>query len=76
MGVFGYGLWFRPSFPGWGLRCLQLGLDFGLHPTILGWGFGAWLVVCALRSYTAVHGSVVPCGRVCLGSGLGCTPPL
>ena len=30
-GVFGYGLWRRPSFTGWGLWCLWLGLGFGLH---------------------------------------------
>ena len=34
-GVFGYRLRLRLSFPGWGLRCLRLGLGFGLHPTIL-----------------------------------------
>ena len=30
-GVFGYGLWCRPSLAGWGLWCSWLGLGFGLH---------------------------------------------
>ena len=55
---------------------MRLGLGFGLHPTILGWGFGACVVVCALRLYPAVPGSGVRCGCVCLGSGFGCAPPL
>ena len=76
MGVFGYGLWFRPSFPGLGLRGLRLGLGFGLHLTILGWGFGACVAVCALRLYPAVPGSGVPCGPACWGSGPGCALPL
>ena len=29
-GVFGYGLWCRPSSAGWGLWCVWLGLGFGL----------------------------------------------
>ena len=76
VGVFGYGLWFRPSFPGWGLRCLRLDLGFGPFPTILGWGFGACVVACALHLYPASSGSSVLCGCVCLGSGFSCAPPL
>ena len=36
VGVFRYGLWCRPSFAGWGMPCLPLGLGFGLHPSFLG----------------------------------------
>ena len=74
--MYGYGLWFRPSIPGWRLWCMRLGLGFGLHPIILGWGFGACVVVCALCLYPAVAGSGVRCRCVCLGSGFGCAPPL
>ena len=55
---------------------LRLGLGFGLHPTILGWGFLACVVVCALRLYPAVPGSGVRCGRVYSGPGCGCAPLL
>ena len=55
---------------------MRLGLGFGLHPSILGWGFGACVVVCALRLYPAVPGLGVRCGCVCLGSGFSCAPPL
>ena len=34
------------------------------------------MVVCALRLYPVVPSSGVWCGRVCLGSGFGCAPPL
>ena len=57
----------NPASPGWGLRCLRLGLGFGLHPTILGWGFGACVPVCTVRMYPAVPGWGVRCGCVCLG---------
>ena len=44
-------------------------LGFGLHPAIPGWGFGACVVVCALRLHPAVPGSglgvcVCACTRV------------
>ena len=70
----GFGL--RPSIPGWGLWRGRLGLGFGLHSSIPGLGFGACVVVCALRLYPAFSGSAVRCGCVCLGSGFGCAPPL
>ena len=35
-GVFGYGLWCRPSLAGWGLWCLWFGFGFGLYPTFRG----------------------------------------
>ena len=76
MGVLGYGLRFCPSIPGFGLWCLRLGLGLVLHHTILGWSFGACVVVCRLHLYAAVPGSRVRCACVCLGSGFGCTPPL
>ena len=37
--VLGYGFWFRPTIPGWGLWCVRLGLGVGLHPALHGWGF-------------------------------------
>ena len=76
LGVFGYGFWFRSSFPRWGLRCLRLGLGFGLHPTCLGSGFGTCVAVCALLLLPAVPGSGVRCGRACWGPGFGYDPPL
>ena len=72
----GTGCSFAPPFPAGGLWCMRLGLCVDLHPTILGWDFGACVVVCALHLYHAVPGSGVPCRCVCLGSGFGCAPPL
>ena len=76
MGVFGYGVWFRPSIPGWGLWFLRLGFGFGLHPAIHGWAFEACVVLCALCLYPAVPGWGVRHGCVFLSSGCGCAPPL
>ena len=45
------------------------------HPANPCWGVGVCVFVCALRLYTAIPGSAVPCGCACWGSGLGCTPP-
>ena len=42
--MFGYGSWFRPSIPGWGFWRIRFGLGVGLHPTILGCGFGTCVV--------------------------------
>ena len=38
--------------------------------------WGVCVFVCALRLYPATPSWGVRCGRVCLGSGLGCAPPL
>ena len=38
--------------------------------------WGVCVLVCALRLYPATPGWGVWCGRVCLGSGFGCAPPL
>ena len=38
--------------------------------------WGLCVFVCALRVYSATPGWGVRCGGVCLGSGLGCAPPL
>ena len=38
--------------------------------------WGVCVLVCALRLYPATPGLGVRCGRVCLGSGFGCAPPL
>ena len=38
--------------------------------------WGVCVIVCALRLYPATPGWGVPCGCVCLGSGVGCAPPL
>ena len=69
VGVFGHGLWCCPSFAGWGLRCLRLGLGFGL---LMG---RVWLRAHAVCP-PAVSGSGVRCGRACWGLSLGCAPPL
>ena len=54
-----------------------LGLGFRLRPATLGWGVGVLCVlVCVLRLYLATPSWGVRCGCVCLGSGLGCAPPL
>ena len=38
--------------------------------------WGVCVIVCALRLYHATPGSVVRCGCLCWGYGLGCAPPL
>ena len=38
--------------------------------------WGVCVFVCAFRLYHAPRGSVVRCGCVCWGSGLGCAPPV
>ena len=38
--------------------------------------WGVCVPLCALRLYPATPGWGVRCGRVCLGSGFGCSPPL
>ena len=40
------------------------------------WGFGMCVVSCALLLWAATPGWGVWRGCVCLGSGLGCAPPL
>ena len=39
-------------------------------------GWGVFVFVCALRLYPATPGLGVRCGRGCLSSDFGCTPPL
>ena len=53
-----------------------LGLGFWLPPASPGWGVGVCVFVCPLRLYPATPGWGARCGRVCLGSGFGCAPPL
>ena len=67
----------RHSWLGCAVWVCVLGLRFRLRPATPGWGFGVLCVlVCALRLYPATPGWGVWCGRVCLGSGCGCAPPL
>ena len=47
-----------------------------LRPATAGWGVGVCLLACALRLNPATPGWGVRCGCVCVGSGLGCAPPL
>ena len=56
----------------WGVRVFVCTLRW--CPATPGWGPG--VCVCALRLYPATPGWGVLCGRVCLGSGFGCVPPL
>ena len=62
------------------LRCAAwvcvLGLGSQLFPATPGWGVGVCVFVCALRMYPTTPGWGVRCGRVRLGSGFGCAPPL
>ena len=52
-------------------------LGFQLRPATPAWSVGVLCVlVCALRWYPAAPGWGVRRGRVCSGSGFGCTPPL
>ena len=53
-----------------------LELWFLLRSATPGWGVGVCVFVCALRLYPATPGWGVQCGRVCLGRGFGCSPPL
>ena len=67
----------RHSWLGCAAWVCVLGLGFRLRPATPGWGVGVLCVLlCALRLYLATPGWGVRCGRVCLGSGLGCAPPL
>ena len=67
----------RHSWLGCAVWVCVLGLRFRLRPATPGWGVGVLCVlVCALRLYPATPGWGVRCGRVCLGSGYGCAPPL
>ena len=54
-----------------------LGLRFRLRPATPGWCVGVLcLLMCALRLYPGTPGFGVGFGCVCLGSGVGCAPPL
>ena len=67
----------RHSWLGCALWVCVLGLGFRLRPATPGLGcWGVCVFVCALGLYHATLGSVVRCGCVCWGSGLGCAPPL
>ena len=66
--VLGVRFWLRPAVPVF--VCAVL-----LHPANPGCGFGACVVVRALRLYRAIPCSGVRCGCVCLGSGFGYAPP-
>ena len=60
----------------WGLRvCVPARVSAApRHPWLGCWGVG--VLLCALRLYPATPGWGVRCGCVCLGSGVGCAPPL
>ena len=66
----------RHSWLGCAVWACVLGLGFQLRPATPGSGVGVCVFVCALRLYPATSGWGVLCGRVCLGSGSGCAPPL
>ena len=66
----------RHSWLGCAVWACVLGLGFWLRPATPGWGGGVCALVCALRLFPATPGWDVRCGRVCLGSGFGCAPPL
>ena len=66
----------RHSWLGCAAWVCVLGLGFRLRPATPGWGVGVCVFVCPLRLYPATPGWGVRCGRVCLGSGFGCAPPL
>ena len=66
----------RHSWLGCAVGVCVLGLGFRLRPATPGWGVGMCVIVCALLLYPATLGWCVRCGRVCLGSGFGCAPPL
>ena len=66
----------RHSWLGCAVRVCVLGLGFRLRPATPGWGVAVCVFLCALRLYPAPPGWGVRCGRVCLGSGFGCAPPL
>ena len=51
-------------------------LGFRLRPATPGWGVGVCLLVCVLPLYLATPRWGVRRACVCLGSGLGCAPPL
>ena len=66
----------RHSWLGCAVWVCVLWLGFRLRPATPGRGVGVCVFVCALRPYPATPGWPVRCGRVCLGSGFGCAPPL
>ena len=66
----------RHSWLGCAASVCVLRLGFRLRPATPGWGVGVCVFVCALRLYPATPRWGVRCWCVCLGSGLGCAPPL
>ena len=66
----------RRSWLGCAVWVLVPGVRFWLPPATPGWDVGVCVFVCALHLYAATPGWGVRRGCVCLGSALGCTPPL
>ena len=67
-----------PAPPGWGCGagvCAWAWVAAAPRHSWLGC-WGVCVFVCAPRLYPATPGWGVRCGRVCLGSGFGCAPPL
>ena len=62
-----------------GVRCVDVCAWAGVSAAPRHSWVGCWgvcVLVCALCLYPASPGWGVRCGRVCLGLGFGCTPPL
>ena len=89
--VFGLGFRLRPATPGWGVAlCACSACSQPLLARVRGVGVCVWArvsaaprhswlgcwAVCVLRLHPATPGTGARCGCVCLGSGLGCAPPL
>ena len=66
----------RHSWLGCAVLVCVLGLGIWLRPATPGLDVGVCVFVCAVRLYPATPGWGVRSGRVCLGSGFGCAPPL
>ena len=74
----GLGFQLPPAIPGWGVGvcvcvCVRISLVHH-HSWLACWG--VCVFVCVLRLYPTTPGYGVRCGCACLGSGLGCPPPL
>ena len=66
----------RLSWLGCAVGVCVFGLGFRLHAATPGWGVWVCVFVCLLPLYPATPGRGARRGSVCLGSGLGCGPPL
>ena len=65
-----------PHHSGWGFMVCLFRFRFCFHPANPGSGVSVYVFVCKLRVHPANPGSGVPCLCACVGSGLGCAPPI